>query len=142
MSEKVLLENRFAVAETKRNQWFATCPQDITPDDVLRPDYWAHIARMLNPLDEIIVTVDTCAWRSVLLVEDAWNTGARVQRLSHHDLTLTEEPENTEGLRVQWRGPHAKWCVTRKDGATLKERLPNRETAMNHMVTILASRRD
>ena len=76
--EKVLLENRFGLAETKRNQWFATVPEGVTPEDLLRPDYWAHVARSLRPYDEIIVANDNCEWRIVLLVEDAWHNGARV----------------------------------------------------------------
>ncbi|MFO1124001.1 MAG: hypothetical protein U1E25_01060 [Methylocystis sp.] len=91
-------------------------------------------------MDEIIVTSDECKWRVVLLVEDAWNTGARIQELSRQKLVVTEDSVNDQGLRVQWRGPHAKWCVVRKDGSVMKESLPSRELALHHMQGMLNAR--
>ena len=138
--EKVLLDSRFGLAETKRNQWFATVPETVTPEDLLEPSYWAHVARTLRPLDEIIVTIDSCSWRVVLLVEDAWHNGARVIELSRNALAATTDAENDQGLRVQWRGPHSKFCVVRKDGVTIKEKLPSREVAISHLTGILNSK--
>lgn len=135
-----ILESRVDLAEHKRNIWFASAPLGVEPEHLLAEGYWAVVARQLRPLDEIICTSDECKWRVVLLVEDAWNTGARVQELSRQKLMVTEDSVNDQGLRIQWRGPHAKWCVVRKDGATMKEGLPSREIALQHMQGMLNQR--
>ncbi len=140
MANESLLESRYDLAEHKPNQWFATVPEGVEPNDLFQTAYWSHVAYKLRPMDEIIVTNDACAWRIHLLVEDAWQVGARVAELGRHSLAPLEQPETEHDLRIQWRGPHSKWCVVRRDGVLIKDKMPTRELAMQHMTAMATER--
>ncbi len=141
-NDKALLGRRFGMAEAKRNIFFATVEEHVAPEDVLRPSFWAHTSGPMRPYDEIIVAVDSCAWRLHLLVRDAWHGGAAVIELSRHDMQSDEEITNQEAvdLRVQWRGPQVKWCVVRKDGVIVQANLPDKGTALQNLAAIAEQR--
>jgi hypothetical protein len=140
LSNESLLESRFDLAEHKRNVWFATVPDGVEPQDLLEQTFWAHVAQRLRPLDLIEVVNDSCQWRVELLCEEAWFNGARVSQLGRHDLSPLAEPELTQDLRIQWRGPHSKFCMVRRDGVLVKDKIPTREVALQHLTALSTER--
>ncbi|WP_018405922.1 hypothetical protein [Methylocystis rosea] len=137
-----LLQRRFQLAEHTRTIYFVTVEQLVKPEDVLKPDFWRHVASQLRPYDEIIVATDSCEWRMQLLVCDVWHCGARVVELSRFDMSGQEEEDQTVGddLRVKWRGPVNKWCVVRTDGVILRGGLDNKNVAMETLAAIAQER--
>ncbi|WP_292534065.1 hypothetical protein [Methylocystis sp.] len=138
-----LLQRRFALAEHMRAIYFVTVEESIKPEDVLRPDFWRHVASQLKPYDLIDVAVDSCAWRMELLVADVWHCGARVVEMSRVDMTAEGEGGNdvADDLRVQWRGPVNKFCVVRaSDKVILKGGLDNKNTALENLASIAQER--
>jgi hypothetical protein len=141
--EPTLRQNRFALAEHTRTIYFATVETHIKPEDVLKPDFWLHVASQLRPYDEIIVANDDCSWRAQLLVADTWHQGCRVVELSRTDMTAEGEGGNdvADDLRVQWRGPVNKFCVVRaSDKVILKGGLENKNTALENLAAIAQER--
>lgn len=139
MSEpRKVLENRFKLAEHQRNIWFVTAEAGTDIEEIFVRDYWAHVARMLRPYDEILVAIDTNEWLVKLLVHSAGPSWANVVELHRWtDLrpkALAGGEETIHGLYVQWRGPHAKFGVVRKaDGQVLKDGFTDRQQAEVYM---------
>ncbi|MGJ0533832.1 hypothetical protein [Methylocystis sp.] len=137
-----LLQRRFQIAEHMRAIYFVTVEESIKPEDVLRPDFWLHVASQLKPYDLIEVAVDSCEWRMELVVCDVWHCGARVAELNRIDMAGKEEEDQSVGadLRVKWRGPVNKWCVVRADGVILRGGLDNKNTALETLTAIAQER--
>jgi hypothetical protein len=137
-----LLQRRFQLAEHTRTIYFVTVEQLVKPEDVLKSDFWQHVASQLRPYDEIIVATDSCEWRLSLLVADVWHCGARVVELSRHDMTAEDEGGNdvADDLRVKWRGPVHRWCVVRTDGVIMRGGLDNKNTALETLAAIAQER--
>jgi hypothetical protein len=131
MTNKKLLSARLALAESRRNIWFATVPDDVTIDDALAPGFWAHVAARLRAYDEIVVGRDDCTWRISLVVADAWSGGAKVIELQRTEMAgaLEKSTEEANGLRVQWRGPNARWSVLDAAGNVLHSGYATKEAA-------------
>ena len=139
-----LLQRRFALAEHTRTIYFATVETHIKPEDVLKPDFWRHVASQLRPYDEIIVADDDCAWRMELLVADVWHCGARVVELSRVDMTAEErrrERCRRRPSRSSGAVPSISWCVVRAtDGVILRGGLDNKNTALENLAAIAQER--
>ncbi len=143
MTDKpALRQSRLALAEQARNIWNATVEQHVKPEDVLRPDFWMHIASQLQPYDQIIVATDSCEWRMELVVADVWHQGARVIELNRVDMTGEEHEDQSVGddLKVRWRGPHSRWSVVRADGVILRGGLENKNVALETLAAIASER--
>ncbi|GLI92994.1 hypothetical protein [Methylocystis echinoides] len=132
MTDKRLLANRFSLAEMRRQQFLATVPDHVTIDDVLVPEFWVHVAAKVRPYDEIIVGRDDCTWRLSLVVADVWSGGVKVVELSRVELVgaLEKSTEEANGLRVQWRGPNARWSVMDAAGQVLHSGFANKDDAL------------
>lgn len=117
--------NRFKSAEFRRNIWDAI-PEAGTPfDDLLKPEYWAHVAANLRPWDRIEVRAEDGSYYAELLVRDAGRLWAKVECLRKHDLGADtgQVPDVVADVTysVQWRGPHSKHAVMRERGNGAKE---------------------
>lgn len=104
---------------------------ETSVDDLLRPEAWAHTARMLKAHDEIVVVPQGAPYRAHLLVMEAGKNFAKMRLLSVvslNDETLLHEdapaaapslPEDAP-LFVKWNGPADKFAVVRRsDGEKL-----------------------
>jgi hypothetical protein len=132
MTDKRILANRVVLAEMVHQRWFVTCPDHMTPDDVLQPEFWAHVASHFRPYDEVTVGNDACAWRLSLVVADVWSAGVRMIELSRAELAgaLEKSTEEANGLRIMWRGPAAKWSVMDAAGQVISSGWPSKDTAL------------
>ncbi|MCR4331769.1 MAG: hypothetical protein NUV34_03565 [Sulfuricaulis sp.] len=127
---------RFQQADNVRETWAITVEQGVTRTDILNPAFWSHIAYKLRPYARIEVRCDDGSFFAELVVLNAERTWARVYVLSWADLTTkdvsqtqagkaaqpaaTAEPERA--FRVEWKGPHKKFCVIRNsDNAYIRE---------------------
>jgi hypothetical protein len=137
-----ILQRRFQLAEHTRAIYFVTVETHIKPEDVLKPDFWRHVASQLRPYDEIVVATDSCEWRMELLVCDVWHCGVRVVEQNRVDMTAEEEGGNdvADDLRVKWRGPVNRWCVVRTDGVIMRGGLENKNTALENLAAIAQER--
>lgn len=118
---------RFSLNEHANQDWTVTVESGTSLEDVLNPAFFSNVANRLRPYDRIRVRVDTGEFYAELLVLHCGKTWAKTVKLYSFDLTKkTAEKVETgsEEYRVQYRGPHLKFCVIRvSDNQPVKERL-------------------
>jgi hypothetical protein len=64
-------------------------------EEILDPEFWPHVARQLQPLDEIIAVDDDCTFRLRLIIVDAWVNGRRCRSFKKPTLCLLKK-QSTE----------------------------------------------
>jgi hypothetical protein len=115
---------QFQPAEFARQVYQAVPSHGTTIDDMLKPEYWAHIATKLRPTYRIEVNAEDGSFFAELIVRDAGRTWAKVALLRHKTfddgadiLGESPAPDYVINFRV---GP-TKWRVQRKsDGEVLR----------------------
>jgi hypothetical protein len=131
------------LAEQKRAVWQAFAPPECCPEDLLRPESWAHVARKVEPFSRIEVLAEDGTWWAeymILLVGPNW---VKVALMRQHDFrAVAVQASDPETLEVNYI-PARKWRVLRKsDGAVLREGLATKEEAnawkQEHLKTMAA----
>lgn len=136
--------SHFKSAEYTRNVFVAVAAIGTKREDMLRLDYWAHVALKLKPWDTIDVRAEDSSFLGTYVVRNADRTWARVHEMS---FTLFEaqkmKPEEVEAIREQYdvkmRGPKG-WTVIRKNGnAVIHEGEHSKEDAEAWLSKFLSS---
>lgn len=119
----VLKESSMKLSEQTRLVYTAFPEAGTQYEDVLRPEYWAHVAAKLRQTDELIVTPEDLGWWAHLIVVHTSVATVIVKELLYKDLGAAKNAEIDQGdLTIKWCGPHAKFRIMRKsDGAILIE---------------------
>lgn len=109
--------------------WSAAVPAGVTYDDVLKPEYWAHVAGRLKPLAMIRVFPEDGTWEAELRVRNVGNQWAKVSPIRHVEWPVDILAQSA-GFDVVWRGPHQKWCIVRKvDNEIVDKEIVTKEAA-------------
>jgi hypothetical protein len=100
------------------NGFMAVAPAGTPIEHVLRPDYWAHVAHKLRPMDMIDVVPDDRSYYAKLLVVDVSNprrgfvkAQAIVEAVHFHKIGAIRRDAFERTHEVRYAGPHLKWCV-------------------------------
>jgi hypothetical protein len=114
---------RHKLAEHDFVQHSVTVEAGHTIDDVLKPEYFAHVAAKFKPYDEISVRTDDGTWYAKLLVTEVGRSWLRTFLLEDYKLTTSDVAQSqANAVEVIWRGPHLKHSVVRKsDRGVLKD---------------------
>lgn len=107
---------RFAEADGVRRAWAVTPETGVTQEDILRPEFWAHVWEKLRPLDRIEVRAEDGSFWAELLVVDRRRAWVRVKMI-HYVPIGTLAPTDVidmDELSIRYMGPHWKWAVVRK----------------------------
>jgi hypothetical protein len=130
---EALTHTNLKEAEFVRPVYCATIPIGTLPEDLLKPEYWAHVATHLRPWARIEARAEDGTWFAEYIVLSVDRTWARVRmlgkyNLTNNDVSLSQAEKVTQsGFEVKWRGA-AKWSVIRKaDSAVLKEGMDREE---------------
>lgn len=110
---------RLEQSEFKTLNWVIDAPQGVTPEDILRPEFWSGVAEDLKPFNRIEVRADDGTWMTELLVLIASRAWASVHVLHHHDLTTgdvdqTLAAEMAEPFFYKYMGRSRMHCVIRR----------------------------
>lgn len=118
-----ILAKNVKVAEYARNIWCATSEHGTLESDLLRPEYWAHVAHLLKQGDRIEVECEDLSYFAEFYVKAAGKNWTQVHTLRFvHLESSSEKPIQENEYIVQWKGKIAKWCVIRvKDKAVVHE---------------------
>lgn len=125
--------NRMELAEQVRSVWSVTVPNETTKEDLLRPDFWAHVASKLRPRARVEVETEDGGYIANLVVLDSGAQYVRMALLQEFKLDVVSP--NTEqfslpGHSVGWSGRHTKWRVTRdSDKKVLRDGFNNKSDA-------------
>ena len=126
----IVHDGRMQLAEQWRQDWVVNAEAGTQVTDVLKPVYWSHVAAKFKPYDHIEVRVDTGEWLLKLLVLACERNWARVIVLHKYDLEPAEEAPRETLHRVEYKGPHKKWCVIRlADQQPVQEVLTDKQAA-------------
>lgn len=126
---------RMGLAEHRRQDWVVNAAAGTTREDVLNPQYWAHMAAQMQPYDRIDVRLETGEWMLELLVGGVGRNWAQVHLLHQHELTKIADAMPRAQLHiVEWKGPQRKWAVIRlSDGAIIQDGKQSRAEAQAWM---------
>jgi hypothetical protein len=130
-----IVPTRWSLREFKNNDHTVTVEHGVELDDILRPQFWSHIAHNFKIYDEVVVLHDEGLWYMKLLVLSCGRTWAKMKLLSKIDLTsadvdLTQSAE-FDAFEIKWRGPHCKFSLIQKaDKSVIQEGFDRREDAI------------
>lgn len=132
MSELQLNTNRMKRAETFRTLFAVNAQPGTTRKDLLKPDYWAHVAAGVSPLDRFEVRADDGSFFAEYLVISCDRTWVKVKELTFIELNdLGKEDEDKTELIYKFRGPQYKHSVVRvSDNMVMAEKLPTKDDAL------------
>lgn len=109
---------RMREAQYDQTVYFAKAHANTTPEDLLDPSYWSHVASHLRPWSEVKVVADDGAWWAHYIVLEAGRTWARVHMLLKASLTSSDVSASQAAVMapydVVFRGEHSRWSVVRK----------------------------
>ena len=119
-----------------RNIFVATPEAGTTLEDVQDPAFWTHVAKQLRISDRIEVIPEDSAFFAELYVQNVRLNTVNVKLLRHNIFAEAEDEAKDELHDIKWRGPLAKFRVTRKkDNATLKEGFESKADARQWLAT-------
>ena len=119
-------EARIKSGDFVRAFYVATAFDNTRPEDLLRPEYWAHFAQKLKLRDRIEVWANDASWVAEVVVLGATKNAADV-RLLRVDYIDPYQPEGAtsdhlKSYDVRYRGLHSQWSVVRlADNALVHE---------------------
>lgn len=121
MSSLTITQNRFEQAEFVRAIHFATPDEGTTPEDVLKPEYWAHVASQLRPGSRIEVVPEDGAWFGEYYVAASSRNWAKVVPLRVVELASKIETPILEGAKhaITWGGQLQKYRIVRLSDKTV-----------------------
>lgn len=109
---------RFKSTEFVWTRYALTANAGVTPQDMLAPEYWAHIAAQLKPRDEVVAWADDGTWRAEFVVLGSDRNWARVHLVGVSHFTSADVAQTLADqlspYEISHRGPHSKWSVIRK----------------------------
>lgn len=127
-----ILKNRLTESEFSRVVWTAVPEANTTLADMVKPEYWAHVAKFLKPGARIEIQPEDNSWFAELYVRAVKDQAAVVHVL--RAVTFDEAPAQGEAQSgpayfAKFCGA-AKWRVYRAvDNAVMAEKLDTREQA-------------
>lgn len=128
---QAISESRYKLAEHRNNRQ-SVIPEHGTPfENLLRPEFWAHVARKFTPGDIIEAHAEDGSYFAEMYVIDCGPNWARtgVHKLSRFDEAVTE-PGADNAFKVEWAGRFSKWRVVRSsDLNVMKDGLPSKDAA-------------
>lgn len=127
---------RMKGAEFLRVDAVAIAHANTLPADLLKPDYWAHVAKELRPRAHVEVWADDGSWYAEVLVREVGRAYCRV----HLKTVINFDEQNAAqskaiefgGYRVVHRGEFAQWSVIRlSDNQVMREELGTQGAAVD-----------
>ena len=139
-----ITEARFKPRDFATKDFVIMPETGTTIEDIMRPEYFCHVAKQLAIGNKIEVIADDMSFYARLLVVGVTNLSAKVFVLEYHDLADAEKSASVPGLvtsedyEIVFRGVHSKWSVVQKDGGkVLFEGLDDRRSAERELVGYL-----
>lgn len=122
---------RLKLAEFARAPYRVEPEAGVTLDDVLEPEFLAHVADRLRPGDKLEIMPECMSWYAEALVVDATRLSARIQViLGPVAIDAAEQVLASDVFEARWISPSVRFGVVRKsDGAYMVRHLPTKADA-------------
>jgi hypothetical protein len=128
-----LRESQIARIEQRRTTYDASIPSGIAYEEILKPEFWAHVAQKLAPGDFIIAESEDGTFLAELYVRNRGHNWATVFPLRHHnfDELSSVGDEAIPGFEIMWKGRVQKHVVVRKaDGQIMASGMSLKQEAV------------
>lgn len=113
-----LLEKNLMGAEFARQSFRVTPPSGTTIEQMLEPEYWAHVAGKFTPYDILEVVPEDGAFYARLLVLNTAKLWAKMHKLEYVELSLVKKVVAADKYEAKFFGPGAKWrAINKSDGS-------------------------
>ena len=124
-----IMPHRGHVATHERREWRYYPELGHTKEQVLAPDYWAHVSRTHRVGDKLEVFAEDGSFYGELLVVACDKNYTKVHVLAWHDLNEKALKADSQ-FKIEWKGPVKKFCVVRlSDAQPVHEGLQTRDEA-------------
>lgn len=125
-----LVPTRMRVAEAVRQVHCVTVESADFPSDFVEPEFWSLVSKDMRPGDLVEVRDDSMTYFGLFYVMAADQTWAKVEPLFEKKLVPVSERQISPDYKVEYKGPHRKWCVLRiSDKSAVHEGEPDRGAA-------------
>ncbi len=114
-------------AVANHNTWQVKPELSVRVNDLLDPNYWAHVARRMKAGDIVIAVPDDRHYFAEFFVLAASTNWAKLVLLRHKVLIKDNVPTEKDGYIVKFAGKH-KWRVE-KDGEVLSKSHDDQKSA-------------
>jgi len=130
-----LLEKNFMGAEFARQSFRVTPPSGTKIEDMLEPEYWAHVARKITPYDIIEVVPEDGSFYARLFVTNTGKLWAKMHKLEYVELSAKRPSVMLDKYEAKYSGPSVKWRIVNKsDGAlVVEDSFQSRDDAEAHI---------
>lgn len=121
--------HKINTAEYARTAWRAEPASGVEFEEVLKPEYWTHVAKRMKRGDVIEVFAEDGSYYAELLVVNCGDQWASVKTKGHMSLkakTAVKRPD----YETKWKGEQALWSVIRtKDSKLMQDKFPTEDQA-------------
>ena len=133
--------SRKSPADATRNVWCIVPEAGVEYNDVLKPEFWAHVAKDLRPGDRVEVMAEDGDYFAELYVRRVGKLAADVAELRRKVFKVkVASTEASSGHTVQWKGPHHRWAVVREsDGVAVQPGFQDKEAAFTWLAANMQS---
>ena len=107
-----LTQDRLQNAESKFTRWDVSPRDGVSAQDMLRPEFWAHVSKQLRPKDRLEATAEDGSWFAEFFVLSQGPNWAKVAMLRHVRLS-DSTPLRSDDYEAIWGGPALKYTVRR-----------------------------
>jgi len=136
LSSTQLTNGRFQLAEYVRNDFVATPEAGTSHEDLLKPEYWAHVAADLRPGCIIQAIPEDNTYFAEYFVIACARNWAKVSLLRFVELAEAKAdiPEEKGAFEVNFGGPVQKWRFIRvADKQVIKSGFATKAEALKEM---------
>ncbi len=123
-----LLPHQLVLAEQARNIWHINLDCPMVPDDFLRAEAYAHVAKQLHKGDQIHVLAEDGDWYAEFVVRSIDGSNVQIGEIRFIEFEL--RGLNADDFEIEWAGQREKARVLRKsDRRIMVSGLPSKEAA-------------
>ena len=120
----------FKLASSARNVWHVYVGVATKLEDVLKPEFWAHVAMRLKPGDYIEVVREDGVFVATVRVLQADNLWAKVEPVTlpiqRQEEKVDLPPSATEDYSIEWRGRGKHSVVRKSDNVVVQSGMDSR----------------
>ena len=136
-SKPTILPEKMGLAESKRHDWVVDIDPSRSIDEIIDPEFWAHVAAQFDPLDTIEARWEDGSRIVHIRVRYCERTYAKVKVTSVEELgdVISEIPASSRKHRVEWKGPVLRFAVIRNsDSMVLQSGFKERSVADSWLI--------
>lgn len=111
-----LKEKHFKQADVARTRWHACIEHGVAFDEVLKPEFWSHVARQFKIADTIeVISQDQRFYAELYVLNCDGSNWAKVALVHFVDLTEQDKKSvvKAEEFEIMWNGANGGFSVVR-----------------------------